>query len=258
MVGVEEENRKKAELREAVTNLKNKTPEWETRFIYTATHELKTPLTSIKGYMELIQEHLDMSQGGPELNELKYMVGVVARNTERLESLLNDILEIQRLIEGRLEVSMVEHNVAEFLQQVAEDLTPILNKRSQCLQVESSVESLVFGRQRLAQVLQNLIHNSSKFSPDGSTIQLRVEKVNDDVMFSVTDEGVGLSPKDISKLFKPFPKIKKPGSYAGTGLGLSICNGIVELHGGEIWAESPGTGRGSTFFFTIPDDISSE
>ena len=257
-MGVEEETRKKAELREAVNNLNNENPEWEPRFIYMATHELKTPLTSIKGYMDLIQKHLETGQGGPELNELMYMVGVVTRNTDRLDALLNDILEIQRLIEGRLEISMAEHDVAEFLQQVAEDLTTTLNKRSQCLQVESGVESLVFGRQRLAQVLQNLIQNSSKFSPDGSTIQLRVEKMNDAVMFSVTDEGVGLSPKDISKLFKPFPKIKKPGSYEGTGLGLSICNGIVELHGGEIWAESPGTGQGSTFFFTIPDDISSE
>jgi signal transduction histidine kinase len=68
------------------------------------------------------------------------------------------------------------------------------------------------------------------------------------------DEGIGLSPEDISRLFKPFPKIKKPGSYHGTGLGLSICNGIVELHGGKMWAESPGRGRGSTLFFTIPDN----
>ena len=249
---MEEENLDKAELREAGNSLKKETPEWETPFIYMATHELKTPLTSIKGYVELIQKHLIMRQGSQELNELKYMVDVVARNTERLDALLNDILDMQRLIECRLEISMAEHNVAEFLQQVADELTSTLDERSQHLQMESGVESLVFGRQRLLQILQNLIHNSSKFSPEGSTIRLRVEKVDDAVRFSVTDEGIGVSPEDISRRFKPFPKIKKPGSHEGTGLGLSICNGIVELHGGEMWAESPGTGRGSTFSFTIP------
>jgi signal transduction histidine kinase len=80
-----------------------------------------------------------------------------------------------------------------------------------------------------------------------------VERVDGAVRFSVADEGIGLSQEDISKLFRPFPKIKKLGSHRGTGLGLSICKGIVELHGGEMWAESPGTGQGSTFLFTIPD-----
>jgi signal transduction histidine kinase len=85
-----------------------------------------------------------------------------------------------------------------------------------------------------------------------------VQKVDDAARFSVTDEGIGLSSEDIPKLFKPFPDIRKPGHYEGTGLGLSICKGIVELHGGEMWAESPGMGRGSTFNFIIPDSSLSE
>ncbi len=227
-----------------------------TQFIYTATHELKNPLTSIKGYVHLIRTRLNKRQEDQDLDELRKMVDVVAKNTERMEALVDDVLVMRRIIDGRLEVSMSRHNVAEFLNYVAEEMRPILDEKSQRLQVDSRVETLVFGSQHLAQVLQRLIHNSSKFSPKGSTIWLQVGKIDDAVRFSVTDEGIGLSHEDLSKLFKPFPKIEKPCSYQGTGLGLCICNGIVELHGGRMWAESPGRGGGSAFFFTIPDNNS--
>jgi signal transduction histidine kinase len=251
-------NRNRAEPQEIEDRGKKKNPEWVNHFISTATHELRNPLTSIKGYLGLIKMRLETKHENLELDELRQMVDVVARNTERLENLINDTMEMYRLIEGRLLLNIAEHNVAEFLQHVSEDLAPTLEKRSQRLEVESDVESHVFDELRLVQVLRNLIQNSSKFSPDGSTIWLRVQKVDDTVRFSVTDEGVGLSPEDIPKLFKPFPKIKKPNYYEGTGLGLSICNGIVEAHGGELRAESPGLGRGSTFTFTIPDSSISE
>jgi PAS domain S-box-containing protein len=218
------------------------------QLIYTATHDLKNPLTSIKGYVELLQAQLGRESHNPQIGQ---MLGVVARSTERLDALINDLLEVLRIIDGRIELTMAEHNVAEFLRQVAEETSPALSRRRQSLDVESEVGSLVFG-QRLLQVLKNLVDNSSKFSPEGSIILLRVEKTGGAARFSVADEGIGLGPGDVPKLFKPFPGIVKPGSYDGTGLGLAICKGIVELHGGEIWAESPGAGRGSTFYFTIP------
>ena len=251
-------NRRKEELREAENELKKRNPEWVNQFINTATHELRNPLTSMKGFLALIKTRLEKKQENLELDELRQMVDVVARNTERLEALINDTMEMYHLIEGTLVLYMAEHNVAEFLQYLDDDLAPTLNERSQHLMVESGVESLVFDKLCLVHVLRNLIHNSSKFSPDGSTIWLRVQKVDDAARFSVTDEGIGLSPEDIPKLFKPFPDIRKPGHYEGTGLGLSICKGIVELHGGEMWAESPSMGRGSTFNFIIPDSSLSE
>ena len=244
----------KGELPETAHQEGREKPDWVDQFIYTSTHELKTPLTSIKGYVDLIRRNLSERQGTQELDELRHMFDVVARNTERLEELVDDILEMRRIIDGRLDISKSRSNVTDLLRQVAGEMRPILDARSQHLRVESSVESFVFGRQRIAEVLQNLIQNSSKFSPDGSTIWLRVERVDGAARFSVTDEGIGLSQEDVAKLFKPFPNIKKPGPHNGTGLGLSICNGIVELHGGEMWAESSGSGQGSTFFFTIPAD----
>ena len=233
-------------------------PEWVNKFINTATHELRNPLTSIKGYLGLIERRLEKEQENLEIDELRQMVDVATRNTKRREFLINDIMEMCHIKDGSLVLYMAEHNVSEFLQDVADDLAPILDKKSQRLEVASDAESLVFDELRLLRVLRNVIHNSSKFSPDGSTIWLRVQKVDNAVRFSVRDEGIGLSPEDITKLFKPFPKIKKSSDFERTGLGLSICNGIVELHGGEMWAESPGMGRGSTFTFTIPDSSISE
>jgi len=222
------------------------------QLVYTATHDLKNPLTSIKGYVELLQAQLRKGESsGPQTGQ---MLGVVARSTERLDALINDLLEVLRIVDGRLELIMAEHNVTAFLRQVAEETAPALSRRRQNLNVGSDVGSLVFG-QRLLQVLKNLVDNSSKFSPEGSIILLRVEKAGGAARFSVADEGIGLSPEDVPKLFKPFPGIVKQGTYEGTGLGLAICKGIVELHGGEIWAESPGEGRGSTFYFTIPFNL---
>ncbi len=222
------------------------------QLVYTATHDLKNPLTSIKGYMELLQ--VQLGKGESRDPQIGQMLGAVARSAERLDALINDLLEVLRIVDGRMELTMAEHNVAAFLRQVAEEMAPVLDRRRQNLNAGSGVGSLVFG-QHLLQVLKNLVDNSSKFSPEGSIILLRVEKVGDAARFSVADEGIGLSPEDMPKLFRPFPGIVKPGTYEGTGLGLAICKGIVELHSGKIWAESPGAGKGSTFYFTIPFNL---
>ena len=102
------------------------------------------------------------------------------------------------------------------------------------------------------QVIVNLLTNASKFSPDASEIDLDISQTDEAIKFRATDSGVGISSEDISKLFTPFPGILVDGNVGGTGLGLSICKGIVDLHCGEIWAESNGQGQGSRFYFTIP------
>lgn len=117
----------------------------------------------------------------------------------------------------------------------------------------SSAERRGHDRSRISQVLINLLSNASRFSPEDSTVKLKVTEKEDSVMVSVEDEGIGLSEENMGELFKPFPQIDRPTvTEKSTGLGLSICKGIVELHGGEIWAESEGRGEGSTFYFTLP------
>jgi len=222
----------------------------KTRFISTATHEIRTPLTSIKGYTELIRAELDARN----IDTSRRYFAVVERNVDRLVLLTNELLDTQRIEEGRLTLSITTFEAREILIDLIAEMTSLLTRRNQALEISKKLEGKVRGdRNRLMQVLINLVANASKFSPEGSQIRLSVERRGGDVLFSVRDTGVGLTKEDIPKLFKPFPGIHTEGNPEGTGLGLSICKGIVELHGGRIWAESEGRGKGSTFSFTTPE-----
>lgn len=228
----------------------------KTRFISTATHEIRTPLTSIKGYTELIQgeleaERIDITK---RIDTAKKYFAVVGRNVDRLVQLTDDLLDTQRIEEGRMPLNLTMFDVSTFLKDLAADITPLLSKRRQTLSTSrNGGGEIKADKSRLMQVLVNLISNSSKFSPEGSVIYVTMKRLDDEVVFSVRDNGVGLNPEDMPKLFKPFPGIHVEGNPDGTGLGLSICKGIVEMHGGRIWAESKGRGKGTKFSFTIPE-----
>jgi two-component system sensor histidine kinase KdpD len=140
------------------------------------------------------------------------------------------------------------------LDEIIEEVKPLIAEKDQKLEVKIPEElpEISADKIRIGQVLLNIIENAAKFSPEETEIKITIEEKDDLVRVSVEDEGIGLSNEDKGKLFEPFPDIEKPDFYGGTGLGLSICRGIVEMHGGEIWAESEGRGEGSTFIFTIP------
>jgi two-component system sensor histidine kinase VicK len=131
------------------------------------------------------------------------------------------------------------------------EFTPMLIEKDQSLKVNCVDVTVNIDRLRVMQVLINLLSNASKFSPEGAVITVDVVEAGDGVRFSVSDTGVGIREEDMGKLFVPFPGILVDGIVKGTGLGLSICKGIIELHGGSIWAESSGLGKGSVFSFTI-------
>jgi len=210
--------------------------ELKTRFVSTASHELRTPLTVIQGYLELLEDALE---NDPESS--RQYLGIVQRNVERLKRLTDDLLEQQRFEEDKIRLNLEEVNLSELVckgQRV---------EASYGDDVVATVDQL-----RLGQVLVNLVGNASKFSPDDSVIEVNLVDEGEVVLFSVRDQGAGIREEDMGKLFKAFPGIRVPGVKDSTGLGLSICRGIVELHGGEIWAESKGSGEGSTFTFTIP------
>jgi PAS domain S-box-containing protein len=221
----------------------------KTRFYSSATHEIRTPLTSIRGYTELIQGAL---QSG-DTSQLPAYFDAVMRNAERLTRLTDDLLDTQRIEENRLMISRSPVKTGDLLRDLGLEATPGLTRRGQTLEVRGELDvTISVDRDRLIQVLANLVGNASKFSPEGSTIRLSVERRGGEVLFTVRDEGVGLTEGDVPKLFNPFPGIHVNGNTEGTGLGLNISKGIVELHGGRIWAESGGPGMGSTFSFTIP------
>ena len=221
--------------------------ELKSRFLRTATHELRTPLTSVKGFLEL-------AQGETDPKVLQRYLDIVYRNTERLELLTEDLLDQQRLEDGRLKLNLETVDISDLVRSIYDEILNLVDERCQRITVDMP-DSLVIKADsvRLGQVLINLIDNAAKYSPDGSTIRVTVDKQDDLVLMSVRDEGYGFTDEEMDKLFTPFPGIDRPVvSEQSVGLGLSICKGIVELHGGEIWVESVGRNKGSTFMFTIP------
>ena len=230
------------ELRKAYEELKA-LDKIKDQFIGMAAHELRTPLTSIKGYIDFILG----GSVGKISDSIRQMLVIVQRNTRRLESLTDDLLDQQRLECGKMELEHKSLQVSDLLEHIEEEISPIIENKNQRLEflVHRGVDAIEADKEKLSQVLINLLTNASKFSPDNSDIVLTVEDEAAYLRFSVKDEGFGLNEEDIGKLFKPFPEIERPSvTEKSTGLGLSICKGIVKLHGGDIWAESKGIGRG--------------
>ncbi|MBD3207558.1 GAF domain-containing protein, partial [Candidatus Bathyarchaeota archaeon] len=223
-----------AELRQAYEELKE-LDKMKDQFISMATHELRTPLTSIKGYVDYIQS----GSAGEIPDNIEELLDIVQRNTNRLESLTDDLLDQRRIESGKLEIEKEKIDITNLLDEIIEEVKPLIDEKDLRLEVEvpGKTPEIFADKIRIGQVFLNLIENAAKFSQEGTQIKVQIEDENESIKVSVEDEGIGLSDEDKEKLFEPFPDIEKPDFYGGTGLGLSICSGIVEMHGGEIWAE---------------------
>lgn len=219
----------------------------KTRFMSTATHEIRTPLASIQGYIEIIKD----IEGGLNENQRNYF-DVIHRNVRRLTVLTDDLLDLQCLEENRIALNIEPVHIPDIVTELEEEFSPILSEKDQSLDVSIFEGEWSLDRLRVMQVLINLLSNASKFSPMGSSIKLAISEAEEGLRFDVKDQGIGVDNIDLEKLFDPFPGILVKGNTQGTGLGLSICKGIVLLHKGRIWAESDGLGKGMTFSFTIP------
>jgi signal transduction histidine kinase len=202
-------------------------------FMNTAAHEIRTPITSVRGYSEIILGLLEMN----EYDQIKPHFEAVVRNIDRLEHLSRDLLDMQRIESGRLTVDKKEVTVGTILEQVKSEMTPILGEKDQPLIIDNPAtdEVVKCDELRVLQVLINLVHNASKYSDYGTDISITVKE-----------------KEDIPKLFIPFPDIRVRNASHGSGLGLSISKGIIDLHDGIIKAESDGSGMGSTFKVVLP------
>jgi PAS domain S-box-containing protein len=219
------------------------------QFIATATHELRTPVTSILGYIELIMEDPNRIISDPVRKDLN----VVLRNSHRLVSFVNDLLDVQRITAGKLEAKLEPADLISTLDEVVSEMSHLFSEKDQVLRVETPERVVVsVNEPRVSQLFINLLRNANKFTPEGEQVTISVEPDENHVRVSVKDTGVGLSEEEIGKLFVPFPSINRELGGTSTGLGLAICKGIVDMHGGEIWAKSEGHGKGSTFTFTLP------
>ena len=222
----------------------------KTNFIMKATHELRTPLTIIKGYSELLLDD-DIYRHPKTLVDF---LSVILKNVQRSEILINDLLDESQLMSGKYVLNAQLNDVNSLIEDVINDAGIFLDPKNQQLSVKklSGIQPFIFDKDRMYQVLMNLVLNASKFSGYDSEIKLVVEENGVEIKFSITDEGVGIRKEDTNRIFQPFPGIEEGTIQPGIGIGLSICKGFVELHGGEIWPESEGLDKGSTFTFTLP------
>lgn len=224
-------------------------------FVSIAAHELRTPLASISGYVEML---LDGDAGG--LNERQSdFLKVVEGSSQRLLRITRDLLDAARLEAGRMELILRPTSLAELVAEVIAELRPQLDARGQVVALDrpADLPTALIDRGRAAQVLANLLGNASKFSPPGSTIRVELRRDAEDggwLRVSVSDEGPGVSPEDQEHLFRPFERGAglAPRAQSGFGLGLYISKSLVELHGGRIWLQNDAGGRGITFFVTFP------
>jgi len=219
-------------------------------FISSVTHELRTPLVSIKGYVDyILAKELGLLPEG-----VKSKIEVVRRNTDKLLELTEDLLNIQRMQNGTFEFKLQTVSVREMLSHCVEEIEPIVKQKNQEIHVDAPNSPLMIqGDQlRLSEVLVNLLHNATKFTPNGGKITIRAEEDASTVTVHVSDTGIGLDKKDLDRVFEPFAVIEKPTYFKGTGLGLSLTKRLIEAHGGKIRVSSAGKGQGANFAFTLP------
>jgi PAS domain S-box-containing protein len=220
----------------------------KTEFMNIAAHELRSPVTPIKGYLDLIIHDNESNE------KIKNWAKISLRNAERLLKLVNDILDVARLDSDTMRFDMEKIDLVEFLNEIVEDVKPaIVNKKLDFrVNVPSPLPHIIGDKNRLSQVLKNLIGNSLKFT-DCGYIGLEVEKKENHVLIAVEDTGIGISKDELRKIFTKFYQAYtgEDRNNEGTGLGLFISKEIVKKHNGEIWAESE-IGKGSRFIIRLP------
>lgn len=213
-------------------------------FISTATHELRTPLISIKGYADFIlAENPNASIGN-----VRSFVEVMKRNADRLLELTNDLLDAQRMESGSIQLKIQQVDAQSLVRECVQELQPLLNQKGHHLQMKipSGALSIRGDHLRLSQVLWNIMNNAIKFTPDGGEITIGMNETPTKIRISIQDTGIGIDKKDLEHVFEPFATIEKPTYFQGTGLGLSLTKRLVEAHGGTITITSPGKWQGTT------------
>ena len=224
--------------------------EARSEFVSTVSHELKTPLTSILAFTDILARNPDGNLTSRQIDHLK----VMRRSGDRLNTLIEDLLDVSRVDAGTLKLEYSQFPVRELFNEVADTFASMISERGQSLDMELPDEAWIEAdRQRLAQVLTNLLSNACKYSPEGAHIELKTWREDDRLLVTITDSGIGISQQDQTRLFTPFFRADNvlTRSVAGTGLGLAITKSIVELHEGQIEVESE-LNAGTTFRLQIP------
>jgi len=220
-------------------------------FVSMVSHELRTPMTSIKGYVDNLLDGV----AGPLKEKPAYYLKRVQHNVERLTRMINDLLDLSRIEAGAVQLQLGSISISELLNDVVEGFQTIATEKSVSVKAHSmSGLPLIQGdRDKLYQVLNNLIQNAIKFTPKGGAIVAEAQAGPPGyIQVCVSDTGCGIAPEELPRVFERFYRGESVAmENRGAGLGLAITKNLVELHHGRIWVEST-PGEGSRFFFTLP------
>jgi signal transduction histidine kinase/ActR/RegA family two-component response regulator len=219
-------------------------------FVAVVTHELRTPLNVIIGWVRLLRS------GSLAPGKKEHALEVIERNADAQSRLVSDLLDISRVLTGKVRIDPAQVDLGSILTLVLEDARHALDSKRLLLHLSLTREDTVLrgDAERLKQVIWNLLLNAIKFTPKGGQVWVSLQRVESDLELTITDSGIGMSPEFLPHVFDSFrqfdSKITRP--HAGLGIGLSIAKHLVDLHGGSIDAHSDGAGKGASFFVRLP------
>lgn len=218
-------------------------------FLAVLAHELRNPLAPIVSSVDLIGLSLEAAE--PNKETLTRATQVVKRQVRHLTRLVDDLLDISRITSGKIELKSERLDLGEVVRHAVAMSRPLIDERGQHLSVDLAASTAVAGDSvRLAQVVANLLNNAARYTQAGGRISLTTEVVGDHVLVRVKDNGQGIEPAMLPRIFDTFVQVRTDGT--GLGLGLTLVRRLVELHGGRVTAASPGLGQGSEFLVSLP------
>ena len=220
-------------------------------FVANVSHELKTPITSIKGFAETL---LDGAAEEPEIRT--QFLNIIFEESKRIEHLIEDLLVLSKLEKDESEIN-VEHIEVDYM---LDDILPVIEQQAQKKSIKIDVDiepniTLEADEEKMKQILFNLLMNAISYTPEKGSVSVKINEEEDDVCFTVQDTGIGISEQDLPRIFERFYRVDKDRSRetGGTGLGLAIVKHIVEVHEGKIEVDSE-LGKGTTFKVYIPKE----
>jgi len=232
----------------------------KTQFLSMASHELRTPLTAVSGFIQIARRRMSRLGGATDIptpwreeaQKADETLEMANRQGKKLARLIDELLDVSRLQQGRVEMRLAEMELSEVVREVAERMH-LLSKNHE---IETSIEGrapVVADRDRIEQVFENLVGNAFKYSPDARRILVSMRVNGANAIVSVRDEGIGVAPGEVEKIFGLFYRSPDPRAdhVGGLGLGLYISREIVSRHHGKLWAER-NSGVGTTFYVTLP------
>jgi signal transduction histidine kinase len=217
-------------------------------FISVASHELKTPVTSIKGHVQLLQEQLLQSGDALVQQSLK----ALDRQVNKLNRLIADLLDITRIQSGRFTINKQPFILNDLVTETVDDIKTL--SRTHVIEVaNTSPQWVLADRQRIGQVISNLLTNAVKYSPDADKIKVQLTASQQKVTVAIQDFGIGIEPSEQQKIFQNFYRVrgKDEQTFSGFGIGLFIVGEILKPHNGTVWVQSE-KNKGAVFYFSLP------